>query len=360
MARRIVSRAVPDRERAAERLEELWNVVLEDDSIVAPPRIARIINSNQVTIRFCLPTQLLGKLIHPELDAMCLQRGDGAPGKWDPRGFATRTVVPWNRCNQNVLGTSGDPYVSNPLRRPRVDDGLDQMGDREEWENLCSVLKRVQNNPLTAERKLIEVLAAIRERLKEQDFTYVLPDRVSLAQAEALVSAFLSQRSGGDRGLAVAAAMFETVKSELNVYREVRRGVINAADAATNAAGDLECIGDNENVVLAVEVKERRISVTDIQVAVAKARRLQVRELILCTEGFNTTEKNEVELAISTAWASGTNVYQLTIGELMHSLLPILGGGGIKQFVVEVGEQLDRFNTQPRHRRAWKDIVDTL
>jgi hypothetical protein len=91
-----------------------------------------LVSSEQTAIRFCLPTQLLGKLAGPGLDAMCLQRGDGQSGRWDPRGFAARVVVPWNRTNQNVLGPSGDPYVSNPLRRPRVDDGLTQMSDREQ------------------------------------------------------------------------------------------------------------------------------------------------------------------------------------------------------------------------------------
>ncbi|MBK8456500.1 MAG: restriction endonuclease, SacI family [Phyllobacteriaceae bacterium] len=67
-------------------------------------QIASLVNSEQTAIRFCLPTQLLGKLTEPSLDALCLQRGDGADGRWDPRSFASAVIVPWNRASQNVLG----------------------------------------------------------------------------------------------------------------------------------------------------------------------------------------------------------------------------------------------------------------
>ena len=127
----------PDRDIAGKLLHELWEQVLADDGLLPSEATRALINSNQTSVRFCLPTQLLGKLTDNTLDALCLQKGDGAdPTRWDPRGFATRVIVPWNHENQNVLGPSGDPYVSNPLRRARVDSGLDQMADRAEWEAL--------------------------------------------------------------------------------------------------------------------------------------------------------------------------------------------------------------------------------
>ncbi|HUB16627.1 MAG TPA: restriction endonuclease, SacI family [Acetobacteraceae bacterium] len=321
-----------------------------------------MINSEQTAIRFCLPTQLLGKLIDPALDAMCLQRGSGEGGRWDPRGFAARVIVPWNRENQSVLGPSGDPYVSNPLRRPRVDAGLDQMSDREQWEKLCAVLRDVEetNKPEHTERVLIRVLGVIRDRLRDLTFIYIVPQRVSITQADELVREFLAEGSGGDRGLAVVAALFETFRERLGLYQEIRRNVINAADAATNSAGDLECIGTDGRVVLAVEVKERRIGDDDVHSAIAKAREFVIRELLLCTEGTVHGEQDAVAKTFTSAWASGTNIYHLTIHELMRGVLPLLGEGGIRGFVVEVGTQLDKFSTQPRHRKTWKSLLDRL
>jgi hypothetical protein len=78
----------PDRNRAKELLDDLWAQVLNEEES-APVEITALVNSDQTAIRFCLPTQLLGKLTDNSLDALCLQRGDGSAGRWDPRGFAT-------------------------------------------------------------------------------------------------------------------------------------------------------------------------------------------------------------------------------------------------------------------------------
>jgi hypothetical protein len=199
----------PDRKEARTILGELWSLVLEEESQTTTDAIRALVNSDQTAIRFCLPTQLLGKLTDNALDALCLQKKKNEPdgsGRWDPRGFATQVIVPWNRENQNVLGPSGDPYVSNPLRRPRADFGLDQMANRKEWENLVAVLQKVEtaSNRNRTRIVLLWVLSAIRDRLRDLSFTYVVPERVSLPQAELIVTQFLSQKSGGDRGLAVA------------------------------------------------------------------------------------------------------------------------------------------------------------
>lgn len=89
----------PERETAKKILERLWDLVVNDDKLVTTSDVLDLIDSNQTFLRFCLPTQLLGKLADPSLDAMCLQRGDRLDGQWDPRSFATHVIVPWNRRN---------------------------------------------------------------------------------------------------------------------------------------------------------------------------------------------------------------------------------------------------------------------
>lgn len=352
----------PDRTVARVKLDTLWQKTIETDNGETTPQIRGFVTSKQVSIRYCLVTQILGKLADPSLDIMCLQAGMKAPGQWDPRGFAAQIIAPWVRNNQNVLGSSADPYVSNPLRRPRIDAGLAQMSDPTEWESLSDFLQKIElaNDPSFTETIFQQVLRAIRDRLKELTFTYVVPRRVSLKQADDLVKRFLSEPSGGDRGLAVSAALFETLREKLGIYREVRRGVINATDTAMGAAGDIECVNAEGEIILAVEVKERRIGNDDVQIAVTKARSLDVHELLLCTEGITMADIPAVEATFANAWASGTNIYQATISELMHGLLPVLGEAGTHSFVSQIGTQLDRFSTQPRHRKAWKDLLDGL
>lgn len=355
----------PNRKEAKRLLDELWDRVLNDENCIASPDIRALVNSDQVAIRFCLPTQLLGKLTDNALDSLCLQRGSTdspGDGRWDPRGFAAKVIVPWNRGNQNVLGPSGDPYVGNPLRRPRLDSGLDQMADRNQWDNLCAVLGDVQKVSSEDHTRavLLQVLAAIRDRLRDLTFTYVVPERVSLRQVETVINRFLSEKSGGDRGLAIVASLFETIREKLHLYQEIRRGVINAADAATQSVGDLECVGPDGQLVLVVEVKERKIGDDDVHIAVAKAREFVVRELMFCCDGITSADQAAVEKSFASAWASGTNLYQITIVGLLNGVLPLLGEQGIRAFVLHVGRQLDAYSTQPIHRKAWKSLLDAL
>ena len=121
---------IPDRERAKRLLERHWGEVVagegEEESVAAVDDntrccIQELMSSESVAFTYSLPTQLLGKLTDQRLDALCLQRGgEGDDSKWDPRSFAIGVVVPWVRDNDNVLGRSSDPYVSNPLRQPCV------------------------------------------------------------------------------------------------------------------------------------------------------------------------------------------------------------------------------------------------
>lgn len=354
--------SLPDRAKASRLLEQYWELVLNDDDLASTPEINAVINSDLVAVRYCLPTQLLGKLTDPSLDALCLQEKASPPGNRDPRSFSAAVVAPWVIRNQKVLGSSAEPYVGNPLRRPRLNEGLDQLRDPERWTGLTAILEDVQgrDDPAYTERVFTQTLAAIRDRMREHAFVYVVPPRVSLLQADGLIRKFLSEKSGGDRGLAVAAALFGAFRERLRLYKEIRRGSINASDASTGAAADLECVGMDGDVVLAVEVKERRIGDNDVVVAVNKARTQNVREIILCTEGIAEADQKAVDDTFARAWASGTSLYHATIAELMRGALPLLGEQGVREFVVQIGQQLDAFSTQPRHRRAWKALLDAL
>jgi hypothetical protein len=125
----------------------MWFEMLADTQAETRDGIDELINCDVVSIRYALLTQLLGKMVDPQRDAMSIQRGDAATaeaaGRWDARSFCQANVVPWVAEAGQVLGTSPDPYVNNPLRRPRLDAGYEPGRDRRLWErlvvrNLCN------------------------------------------------------------------------------------------------------------------------------------------------------------------------------------------------------------------------------
>jgi len=352
-----------DTETAKNLLDEMWNEVINDENSVIDPVIDALVESTSVSVRFSLPTQLLGKLVDPNLDILCLQKGDGShESMWDPRGFASKVIVPWVSENQNVLGTSSDPYVSKPLRRPRLEAKPENVKNKEDWKSLFAILDEVQRNNSTdfTRTRLIQTLRSIRRKLTESTFEYFIPERISLDQVQSLIASFLSEGSGGDRGLAVAAALFETFGQFFGLYSEVRREVINASDSSTGLTADIECLDESGNLKLAIEVKERNLTLADVRSAILKARQSEIREFLFNSPKTGPLEENDIEELINRTWASGTNLYRLSIDELIQVGLTLTGEEGRKVFLRNVGEQLNRFNTQPANRQRWKALLESI
>jgi hypothetical protein len=352
----------PDTELALDLLNSLWQII-QENSIEIDPHIDKLVNSNAVSIRFCLPTQLLGKLTSPKLNCLCLQKGSGDDDSlWDPRSFSNKIIVPWVAENQNVLGSSTDPYVGKPLRKPRLEINPLNVKYKEEWISLFNILNEVEEKNLEdfTRLRLLQTLKSIHNKLTDVKFEYYMPERISLDDTIKIVSEFLSESSGGDRGLSVAAAIFETFKEYFGIYKEIKRNVINASDQSTGLAGDIECVGDNGQIKLAIEVKERIITLTDVRSALFKARKVSLKELLFNSPGISTSEENDISDLILKTWASGTNLYHLSIAELIKVGLSLTGEAGRRTFLENVGKQLDTYNTQPINRKRWKELLEKL
>jgi hypothetical protein len=124
--------------------------------------------------------------------------------------------------------------------------------------------------------------------------------------------------------------------------------------------GDIECIGEDGNLKLVIEVKERKLTLTDVRSFILKARTVSLRELLFNSPGTNPSEDVESRDLISKTWASGTNLYRLSIEELIRVGLSLTGEAGRKDFLENIGEQLNTYNTQPSNRKRWKELLEEL
>lgn len=360
MTEKVIS---PDTKRGRHLLAELWNLVVQEKNGEINEDIEKLINSRFVSIRFCLPTQLLGKLTDPNLDCLCLQKGSlASDSQWDPRSFSNKVIVPWVSENQAVLGASADPYVSKPLRKTRIEKNPGNVKGKEEWMLLYQVLSDVESKRSEAYTRhcMIQALRSIHKKFSELKFDYFVPERISIEQTKKIINAFLSEASGGDRSLSVAAALFQTFGKYFKIYKEVKRHVINASDQSTGLAGDIECIGKDGKLKLAIEVKERNLTLTDVRSAILKARKVSLQELLFSAPGTNPSEHDEINDLFSKTWASGANLYRLSIIELINVGLSLTGEPGRKDFLKNVGKQLDTYNTQPSNRKRWKDLLEEI
>ena len=134
----------------------------------------------------------------------------------------------------------------------------------------------------------------------------------------------------------------------------------NAADQATGLAGDVECVGKDGNLELVIEVKERELTLADVRSTILKARKHSLQEVLFSLPTTESKDSANINQAITNAWASGTNVYRLSISELIRVSLVLAGAAGRNKFLVNVGEQLNRYSTQPTNRKRWHQLLEEI
>lgn len=361
--------------RAKVLLELYWQAIVAETSakpdieyvadITLRQAIHSSVNHKQVTYRFCLPIQLLGKLTNPKLDCLRLQKRKGDPDDvtgWDARSLGSKVVAPFNQKEENVLGTSNDPYVGNPMRIPLMVRNDHSKKDVKGWNTLIDILEQVesQGNTDFTEAVFRQVLLEIFRRQKSLRFAYPLPLRISLENALLLARRFLEQKSGGDRSLALCGALFDAIGIHFGLYGKVDRARINASDEAIGQAADLECVNNQGEVVLAIEVKERTLTLTDVEGTLRKCRKRKIKDIFFAAPRVKKDEQSAIDEGIARAFASGQNLYVFDFFDLARSVLS-LGGEQIRiTFLQKVGEHLDLWNTQPSHRQAWKSLLEGI
>ena len=313
-----------------------------------------------MSFTYSLPTQLLGKVTNPALNALCLQRGESLDSQWDPRSFAASVVVPWVGDNENVLGTSQDPYVSNPLRQPRVTPNPPNVRPNTLplWRALHNVLQDVQekDDPSYTRSVFREVLHQIHEMLKSRQFDYPVLTRVSLEQTLYLVRALLESSREGEHAMSLTTALFEVVGRRFGLWDDVRRLASTVADQASGMAGDVECRKDSQ-LVYAVEVKERLATLADVASFENKLTRNRLTEALISTPGIQTAHADGVNDRVRLMWGRGINLYCLTIEELVSVTMGLAGEEARLEFICGVGNQLDEF-ALPSGRAAWRDLLN--
>ena len=347
-----------------ELLRTIWQETLEEPDLKIDKRIDELINCDVVSICYALVTQLLGKLIDSRRDALSIQRGEPSTaldaGRWDARSFCQANVVPWVREAGQVLGTSPEPYVNNPLRRPRLDEGYEPRRNRQLWDKLVAVLRTVQETDERGytESQLRLCLASLAKLYNELSVQFDVPQRISLEATVNTIERYLSSPSGGERPQVVIAALMHVIGEFFGVFDEVVRQAINEADAATDSPGDVICYKDGEQI-LAVEVKDRALTLDDVDTAILKARRSSVTEFLFATV---PSENDDTEMVERTEreFGLGINVYQSRIGTLLRVLLTIAGESSRSRFLTLVGEELNDRVTQPAHKLAWQELLHQL
>ncbi|HET9179869.1 MAG TPA: restriction endonuclease, SacI family [Terriglobia bacterium] len=318
------------------------------------------INSKTKTYRYVLPTQLSAKLADSSIDCRSVQVARGGKGAFDARSVAHRVIVPFDQANDNVLGGSQEPYVSKPLRFPEITRKYrGPQKNREGWDCLCRVLDSIEREqrPEFTASVFNQVLTEVYRRLALVHVVYPTPRRVSLDRTMKLIDAFLADHSGGDRLLALTCSLFVIIGRRFRLYATVRRAKITAADQASGMLADLECVSKGGEVVMAAEVKDRQITVSQMRAKMTTIRERQVSEIFFVAQGTSKSEESDVQRLIESEFVSGYSLYVTDLPSLARVALSLVGESGRREFLKETASQMEEYRSDVVHRRAWASLL---
>ncbi len=241
--------------------------------------------------RYALLTQVLAVYLDPQVDIFALQvRATTEPRRksFDARSFCKSVVVPFERDHWgNLLGGSPDPYVSKPLRKPRLEREDPSIRNQEAYRALWTVLEYMnQGRDDEAERQsrarmiLVEILHQIYSLLQQRLTPPPLPENIPLDTLMDVVEAFCNQPSLGGRPQYLLVAFLEAFNALTGLYGNIIASKATEADRAKERLGDIE-IRDKQGVLKLVIAVTTELTCEKLREEIHKAQKKQIPELLI-------------------------------------------------------------------------------
>lgn len=357
-----------DAQRARKILHSRWKKItpetkdfIEDKRLIGT--IRRIVDSKTVSYRYALPTQTLAKATDPSVDSRCMQKKRGGLGAFDARSFCKKVIVEFDRQNNRVLGRSGDPYVSKPLRHEEISKKYrSAIKDKEGWDDLCFVLNKIENlnDPAFTFKMLNQTLLEIYRRLSEIKVRYPIPRRVDLQQSVGLLEEYLSEPSKGVRPEVFTYSLFKTVGERFNLFKHIVSSKTTAPNHFMGRVADIECCSQDGRVELAVMVRDTEVTAKEIEDELPKVREQAVPNFIVVPfKGVKKDEEREIGKLIKREFASGQNIHIVDPVEFSRALMILFGEDGRRKFLENMGQALDEYASY-EHRKKWAELLTRL
>lgn len=353
-------------EECEETLQKYWKIVnkailsqnfIDDETV---EKIAQLLRSKTKTYRYVLPTQILAKVTDPSLDCRCVQVGRKPEhGNFDARSVNEKVIIPFERASGRPLGGSTQPYVNNPLRVPEISSQYSsKQKNQKDWMLLSKLLNQVEkiDEDTFTIKFLKQILMEIRRIQQEQSITYPVPHRISLEDMTDLLNNFLLSSSGGGRLQAVSFALFLTLKDIWGIYDEVYSESVTAPDTQAGRSADIDCIKDGETV-MAVEVKDRTVTLELLEDKISTSRLNEVKELLFLIRSNQLVDSDDVMNRGGKEFGSGLNVYMVDFAEFIRSVLVLIGERGRNRFLINIGHSLEQLRVDFVDRKEWAELL---
>ena len=323
----------------------------------------RLISRGGNTYPYVLLGQVLVKATDGSVNALCLQDSSPLSGARDVRRLVSTVVVPWNKTvGKPFPGANADPYVNNPARYKNFGKEMRaKAGNVEQYDLLFKVVARVQKQgQKEALRFLRLILIETRQSLETNRRNYVGPARASLEDVTKVLAEFLRERSNGVRLQIVCYAIFKSFTAAFPNFGTVRSYPTNASDASGDRAGDVERL-NGDKVDYAIEVKDRTLTLSDVEDSILKARVAGIGNLLFLVQANQLMDvPNDILKRAAHEFARGIDINFAEAMPFFKSVLLLMSPEQRAELLKKIHDALHELGAHYRHVQQWIDLMKNI
>lgn len=329
-----------------------WGVIFE-----------QLISRGGNTYPYVLLGQVLVKATDGSVNALCLQDSSHLPGARDVRMLVKNVVVPWNRAvGKPFPGTNADPYVNNPARYKNFGSEMrGKAGSLDYYDLLLRVVEHIQNQGQDEARRFLRlILVETRHALETNKREYVGPACASLEDVLGVLSEFLQERSNGVRLQVVCYAIFKSFAESFPNFGTVRSYSTNASDASSDRAGDVERLNGGK-VDFAIEVKDRTLTLSDVEESILKARIADIGNLLFLVQSNQFMDVPEdIQKRAAHEFARGIDVNFAEAMPFFKSVLQLLSPKQRAALLKTLHDALHELGAHYKHVQHWISLMKKI
>lgn len=234
-----------------------------------------ILESNHLTFKYILFTELLAKATDESIDPLSLQKGDSSLGSYDARSLAHKVVVPFEKTTLNkALGGSNEPFLNKPARYPRLslNNPVRSKKDRELLKSLCENLPKLTTSELAYQELIYFLYKVIEIKTRQEiDRQFMIPSssNTSIKILE-FIQLFLQRSYEGQSLVLVVAGLYHLFYLDTAV--EIKVHPVNQAGSSSKEVSDLD-LYQNGLLKVANEIKDKNYTEIDVRHAIDKVIR---------------------------------------------------------------------------------------
>ena len=256
-------------------LERAWVEAQEYNDPIAD-LITKVLNGTHKTYRYILVTGLLAKTTNESVNALSLQKGDGTNGKYDARSLCHNVVVPFETMKlQGCLGNSNEPFLNKPARfvMLSLDNAVRRGKDYQTLSEVIEILSTISdsNSAYHYLKHALSVMVTIHENyIAKYSVGDALIDVSEFAQLVLDYIYKITEQSFEGEICPLVVAQLEQMYLGKNYRVEAHK--VNQSGSSSKEVGDIDVYDIDNNLVNAIEVKDKDFNEQDVVHAIDKFR----------------------------------------------------------------------------------------